>query len=322
MRASVIVPTYHRADLLGRCLAALGSQQVGPGDYEVVVADDAASPATRRQTEEFAASSRATVRYVAVTGPHGPAAARNAGWRAARGEVLAFTDDDCLPAPDWLAEGLAALGADPAASAASGKVVVPLPDCPTDYERDAAGLERAEFVTANLFCHREALETVGGFDERFTAAWREDSDLQFALLGLGRRIVSAPRAVVVHPVRPAPWGVCLKQTRKVLFDALLYKKHPHLYRRHIRRWPRWDYYATVAAAGASLAAALAGAPLASLAAAGVWTALTGQFCARRLRGTSRSPGHIAEMVLTSALVPPLAVFWRLYGAVKFRVLFL
>jgi len=322
MRVSVIVPTYRRADLLARCLTALDGQALDPTEYEVLVADDAASATTRKQTEEFAASSRAAVRYVAVTGAHGPAAARNAGWRQARGDVLAFTDDDTLPDPNWLTEGLAALDADPAAAAAAGRVVVPLPPRPTDYERDAAGLERAEFVTANLFCRRDALEAVGGFDERFTAAWREDSDLHFALLGGGRRIIRAPGAVVLHPVRPAPWGVCLKQARKILFDALLYKKHPGLYRRHIRRRPRWDYYLTVTAALVAVAAALAGAWTPALVAFGLWALLTARFCFRRLRGTSLAPRHVAEMVVTSALIPPLAVFWRCYGAVKFRVLFL
>jgi hypothetical protein len=54
----------------------------------------------------------------------------------------------------------------------------------------------------------------------------------------------------------------------------------------------------------------------------VWVGLTGRFCARRLRGTSRAPGHVAEMVVTSALIPPLAVFWRVRGAVRFGVVLL
>jgi hypothetical protein len=53
----------------------------------------------------------------------------------------------------------------------------------------------------------------------------------------------------------------------------------------------------------------------------LWTAFTAQFCARRLRGTSHCPAHLAEMVLTSIAIPPLAVYWRLRGAVKFRVVF-
>jgi GT2 family glycosyltransferase len=321
MRVSVVVPTYRRRQLLARCLAALAAQDFPPDECEIIVADDAASEETRLQVGEFARTAGPAVVYAPVTAAHGPAAARNLGWRAARGEVIAFTDDDCVPAVGWLAAGVAALEADPTAEAVSGQVVVPLPQEPTDYQRDAAGLATAEFVTANCFCRRAALATVGGFDERFRAAWREDSDLQFTLLEAGARIVKVPAAVVVHPLRPAPWGVSLRQQRKVFYDALLYKKHPELYRARIRRRPRWDYYATVASAGAAAALAAAGLVLPALAAAGAWVALTGRFAARRLRGTCSAPLHVAEVVVTSALIPGLASFWRLYGAAKFRVPF-
>jgi GT2 family glycosyltransferase len=317
-----VVPTYQRPELLSRCLVALGAQEFDPAAYEVVVADDAASELTRWQVEEFAGRARCAVRYVAAAGSHGPAAARNAGWRAAAGPIVAFTDDDCVPAPGWLAAGLRAFAEEPEAVAVSGQVVVPLPREPTDYEREAAGLEFAEFVTADCFCRRAVLAAVGGFDERFAAAWREDSDLHFALLGLGGKVIKAAGAVVVHPVRPAPWGASLRQQRKVQFDALLYKKHPRLYRRRIRRSPRWDYYATVAALAAAAVAAAAGASVPAAAAGAAWAALTGRLCACRLRGTSHAPRHVAEMVVTSVLIPPLAVFWRLCGAVKFRVPFL
>lgn len=320
MRASVVVPTYRRPDLLARCLDALADQVFGSESYEVIVADDAASPETRRQVEMFAARSRLVIRYLAVTGRHGQATARNVGWRAAQGEVVAFTDDDCIPNPGWLAEGVAAVSE--GVAAAAGRVVVPLDDSPTDYQRDAAGLASAEFVTANCFCRRATLEAIGGFDERFSAAWREDSDLHFALLQEGLPIARAPGAVVVHPVRPAPWGISLRQQRKTLFDALLYRKHADLYRRRIRPVPPWGYYATVAALGLAAVAAGLGHPRTALAAAGVWIGLTGHFCIRRLRRNSYAPGHVAEMVVTSALIPPLSVFWRVYGSFKFRVLFL
>jgi glycosyltransferase involved in cell wall biosynthesis len=321
MRVSVVVPTYRRPHLLARCLTALAAQDFSPSGYEVVIADDAASGETRLQVEEVARGAPPAVVYAPVTAAHGPAAARNVGWRRARGEVVAFTDDDCVPDPGWLAAGVAALEADPAVDAVSGQVVVPLPPDPTDYERDAAGLATAEFVTANCFCRRAALATVGGFDERFRTAWREDSDLQFTLLEAGANIVKAPAAVVVHPLRPAPWGVSLRQQRKVFYDALLYKKHPALYRQRIRRRPRWDYYATVASFGAAAGLGAAGLALPALAAAGVWAALTGHFAARRLRGVARTPSHVTEMVATSALIPALASFWRLYGAATFRVPF-
>jgi GT2 family glycosyltransferase len=321
LRLSVVVPTYRRPALLARCLAALVGQSLRSDDYEIVVADDAADEATRRQVEELAGHAGVAIRYVPVTGRHGPAAARNAGWRAARGPVIAFTDDDTVPDPGWLAAGIAALESDPGLAAVTGRTVVPLPEAPTDYERNESGLQNSEFLTANCFCRREALEALGGFDERFRAAWREDSDLHFALLRQGRRIARVADAVVAHPVRPALWGVSLKQQRKVQYDALLYKKHPELYRERIRARPPWRYYVTVLALLLGIAALLLGYVVAGAVALLAWAALTLEFCSRRLRGNARTVRHIAEMAVTSALIPPLSIFWRLYGAVRFRVLF-
>lgn len=322
MRVSVVVPTYRRPEMLARCLAALDRQDFDPTTYEVLIADDEASPETRRQVEEFARQSRVRVTYLPVTEVHGPAAARNVGWRSARGTVVAFTDDDCVPDPSWLAVGNAPFEVDEDTAAVAGRVVVPLPLEPTDYERDAAGLERAEFVTANCFCRRDILVALGGFDERFVAAWREDSDLHFRLLEAGLGLTRVPDAVVVHPLRPAPWGVSLRQQRKVLFDALLYKKHPELYRRRIRPSPRWDYYAIVGVLMTAVAVTATGSLGAALVPWGMWALATGGFCARRLRHTAHAPGHVVEMLVTSAAIPVLAVCWRLYGAMKFRVLFL
>jgi GT2 family glycosyltransferase len=321
LRISVVVPTYRRPDLLARCLAALAAQSLDPDSYEVLVADDAASDTTRCQVEDFAATVTPSVCYLPVTGPYGPAAARNVGWRAAGAEVVAFTDDDTVPDPGWLAAGLGAFERDDTLAAATGQVVVPLPPVPTDYQRNEAGLEGAEFVTANCFCRRSVLDAVGGFDERFTAAWREDSDLHFNLLERGAELVKVPAAVVVHPVRPAPWGVSLRMQRKSLFDALLYTKHPALYRRHIRPSAPLDYYGMLLALTTAVVGGLAASLLVPLAAGGVWAVLMGRFLARRLRGTSHSPSHVAEMLFTSLLIPMLSVFWRLYGAVKFRVPF-
>ncbi|MGC1722813.1 MAG: glycosyltransferase, partial [Isosphaeraceae bacterium] len=259
------------------------------------------------------------VRYLPVHRAHGPAAARNVGWRRARGSIIAFTDDDCIPDPGWLKAGLHAFTE--GVTAVTGRVVVPLPEAPTDYERDAAGLEGGEFVTANCFVRREILSQVGGFDERFSSAWREDSDMHFTLLRHGGRIVRVPSALVVHPVRPARWGVSLSQQRKSLFNALLYKKHPWLYRQRIRPWPPWDYYAILIALGLALGMWAGGQPRMLKVALAAWVLLTARFCRRRLEQTSRAPEHIIEMIVTSALIPPLSVFWRLYGALKFRVLF-
>jgi glycosyltransferase involved in cell wall biosynthesis len=317
---SVVVPTYKRPALLERCLTALLNQQFNPL-FEVVIADDAASADTERQVDAWrrAFSHKGIVlRYIAVSERHGPAAARNQGWRAAKSEIIAFTDDDCVPQPGWLAAGVNAFSE--GIYAVRGKILMPLPPSPTDYEKNAAGLAEAAFVTANCFCLKKALRAVGGFDENFTAAWREDSDLLFNFLERGGRIAQAPAAQVTHPIRPERWGISLKQQKKARFEALLYKKHPALYREGIAGTP-WNYYAIVGALFLAIAGALIGRPLLAQTAFGIWFFLTFLFFARRMAGTSWALSHVAEMAVTSALIPPLSIYWRLRGAIQYRVWF-
>jgi glycosyltransferase involved in cell wall biosynthesis len=296
------------------------AQEFDPAAYEVLVADDAASEETRRQVLSWSDGRAPRLRYIPVTRVHGPAAARNAGWRAAAGEIVAFTDDDCVPLLDWLSRGAASME-DESLAAVWGRLIMPLPADPTDYELNAAELSRSVFVTANCFCRRGALAAVGGFDERFSMAWREDSDLMFSLLEHEGRIAPAPGAVVVHPIRPAPWGVSVSQQRKSQFEALLYKKHPRLYNEHVSPGRPWHYYGILAAAALGLAGAAGGRRGRAFLGAAAWGFLTGRFCAKRLARTSRRPSHLLEMAVTSAVIPPLSVFWRVSGAVKYRVLF-
>src|SRR5512138_3404025 len=155
IRVSVVVPTYKRPQLLRKCLQALTKQDYPPAEYEFIVVDDAGAQETRSLVESFMETGPASgitpeadpcpsLVYAAATQTQGPAAARNLGWRMARGEIIAFTDDDCLPEPDWLKEGVAALKEDFAG--VSGQVVVPLSEPPTDYERNVSRLSECDFV--------------------------------------------------------------------------------------------------------------------------------------------------------------------------------
>ena len=317
---SVVVPTCGRPQLLNRCIASLVLQNFDPFRFEIIIVDDRPSDDTRAVAERWAqhaAGLGPEVIYIPSPGPHGPAAARNRGWRAARGGIIAFTDDDTIASPEWLENGLSSFQGN--VHAVWGRIVMPLNGTPTDYELDARNLETAEFVTANCFCRKETLEELGGFDERFRFAWREDSDLYFRLIEHQANIVHNPQAVITHPIRPAGWGVSLSQLKKIQFDALLFKKHPARYRERIRATPRWDYYITVAALLGAIVALAAGKPAIAAACGVLWVLMTARFTIKRLRNTSKSPAHVAEMIVTSALIPPVAVFWRAVGALKFRV---
>lgn len=195
---SVVVPTHRRPELLRRSLQALTSEDYPPNRLEVIVVENGAPGTCRAVVDEARARSHVDIRYLVV--PHGgPAAARNAGWRAAQGDIIAFTDDDTIPSPRWLAEGVASLleGAD----VVSGRTVVPVSDRPTDAGRDARLLERATLTTCNAFCRRSFLERTGGLDPRFTRASRTGSDLELTLRAAGAELVHNPAAVVLDPRR-------------------------------------------------------------------------------------------------------------------------
>lgn len=319
---SVVIPTCRRPDLLQRCLDPLLKQTLEKSRYEIVVVDDGQTDDTRALVERLAAQTQGLplLRYLRPEGTRGPAAARNRGWRASLGEVVAFTDDDTIPDRDWLRQGLLAMGPD--APAVRGAVRVPVDGVRTDHAKMTQGLETAEFVTANCFVRRSALKRVGGFDERFLRAWREDSDLHFKLLDAYGDVPRAALAVVQHPVREAPFGISIKQQANMMFDALLFKKHPDLYKRKIGRLRAPpSYYVIVLCTFAALFAATTGHVGSTLALLAIVLALILRLAARRLSDTAHTPRHVAEMLLTSAAIPFLSLYWRIAGGLRFRVPF-
>lgn len=318
---SVVVPTYRRPDLLERCLAALLRQTLPASQYEIIVCDDGPSSQAHAAVREAraAAPDDLVIHYLEITTTQGPAAARNRGWHHACAPVIAFTDDDTLPDPKWLEAGLAAISA--GADAVTGRIVMPLPERPSDIELDAAGLTRAEFVTANCFVQRAVLEAVGGFDERFGMAWREDSDLHFSLLEGGYVIAHAPDALVVHPLRDLRFAAGIGMQKKVMFDVLLYCKHPRLYRERIRPAPPWLYLGISLLLALTLVFALAGSMVLATAALAAWVLCTLWFFMRRLCRSAPTLRNVGELLLTSVAIPPLSIYWRLVGASRYGAWF-
>jgi cellulose synthase/poly-beta-1,6-N-acetylglucosamine synthase-like glycosyltransferase len=314
---SVVIPTFRRDALLRRCVDRV-LRQKGVA-FEVIVVDDARGATVPLIVAEM--EQDASIPLASVTGPgKGPAAARNAGWRAARGNIIAFCDDDAYPQDDaWLANGLRGF-VDESIGAVTGRVIVPSDEPPTDFQRNVKRLESARFLTCNAFVRRSVLEAVGGFDERFGVPFREDSDLQFSIEAAGWGIAPEPAAVVVHPAVPGDWGISLRLQKYSMYNALIFKKHPARYG-ELAAGPPLNYYAMLGLlAGAAIFAILGLWVPAAFAFLG-WLSLEVLFFARRMAGASSKPGHVADMVVTSLLIPPLSVYWRLRGAWRFRVLF-
>jgi hypothetical protein len=157
----------------------------------------------------------------------GPAAARNLGWRLAGAPWVAFLDDDVVPDPGWLEALVADLaGLGPTVAGSQGRLRVPLPAGrrPTDWERNVAALAGARWATADMAYRRSVLAEIGGFDERFPRAYREDSDLALRVVGAGYRIERG-RRTAAHPVRPAGPLVSVRLQAGNADDVLMWALH-------------------------------------------------------------------------------------------------
>lgn len=326
---SVVVAGSSRTRSLRRCLRALLAQRLDRTRFEIIVVDDGRDEEATRRTVEAIARSRLNaepaLRRVSTRGG-GLAVARNVGWRAARGALIAFTAHDAQPDPEWLGNGLDAMSRHPEWSALCGRISAPRLDhsCrPYDPERMTPKSGAPDFVSTNAFVRRDALVAVDGFDERFDQAWREDDDLHFRLLRDVGPVGQCAGAVVLQPARPQPWGSCLSSQKNTFFDALLYKKHPQLYRQRIRPVPPWNHYLIVAATLAAPWLIASGLGELAMALLGFALSLVLRLTGDRLRQTrGRSPADVAPTLLTSMLIPFLSVYWRMRGALQFRVLFL
>ncbi|MEU5626066.1 MULTISPECIES: glycosyltransferase [Streptomyces] len=320
---AVVVPTLVR-DTLADCLAALVAAH-GPDPDEIVLVDDRPEPDADPGALEHALTVLGDLRERTVvlrSGGRGPAAARNTGARAVTSPWTAFLDDDVQVGPHWCDQLMQDLAeAAPDTGAVQGVIAVPLPGerRPTDWERGTAGLAQARWITADMAYRTDALKQVGGFDERFTRAFREDADLALRVLDAGWRIRRG-RRTTRHPVRPAARWVSLKQQRGNADDALMRRLHgPDWWAKAVAPRGRIRRHAAITAAGtAALVLAVAGRPRAAALAGAGWAAGTAEFAWARIAPGPRTRHEITTMLVTSALIPPAATWHRLSGLWRHR----
>lgn len=313
----VVVPTVGRPSL-ARLLQAL-AEGTGPRPRRVLLVDDRRDP--DRPLVDVPPGLRAAVEVLRGRAA-GPAAARNVGWRASAAEWIAFVDDDVVPGPDWLqdlADDLRA--AAPEVGGVQGRLHVPLPTWrrPTDWERNVAGLAHARWATADLAYRREALERVGGFDERFPHAYREDADLGLRVTAAGYPIVSGRRRST-HPVRPAGRWVSVRLQTGNADDALMRVLHGPGWRERAGvpagRRPR--HVAVTAAALAGVVLLGLGRRRAAAVAGAAWLAGTAELAWARIAPGPRTAAEVGTMLATSAALPAAATLHWARGWVTMR----
>jgi len=224
---SVVVATKDRRGRLGRLLDALEAQTVGRESFELVVIDDGSSDGTADVL------GGRVDRLISHPEPTGPAIARQEGWKASSGNLIAFTDDDCRPEPDWLERALEAHGLAPGA-------IIQGQTRPDPEEAGALGdpLSRSIrvdrlgpfFQTCNVFYPRHVLESVDGFDPTIPRPSVEDADLAMRALSTGCGAVYAEQAIVNHAVEVHRLRHAVVGTRRWASLLPLVARHPELRR--------------------------------------------------------------------------------------------
>lgn len=213
-KVSVVVPTYRRPVSLRRALEALGRQDPPPHEVIVAVFDEADRAPAEAGSTRLVTSRR-----------KGAGAQRNAGWQAATGELIAFTDDDCVVEPGWLG-ALTAPFSDPSVGLVQG-TTLPLEPPGRMTRGMAVSTETGLYESCNIAYRRAALCEVEGFDETFPDRFSgrpfgEDADLAWRVKRRGWSSRFVPEAVVHHEVVPGGLRELVKEEwRRGMFPGLV-----------------------------------------------------------------------------------------------------
>lgn len=226
MKISVVIPAYNAETTLAECLDACLAQS-SPA-HEIIVVDDGSTDATAEIAQGF------DLIYLRQENA-GPAAARNHGARSATGDVVIFTDSDCIPEPNWLeqlatgfdddADDVVAVGGTYGIANESSTLARMIhEEIVMRHERFGASVD---FLGSfNVAYRRDAFLAVDGFDETFTSASGEDNDLAYRLHDNGGVMRFVPTAIVkhYHPTRLLPY--LRTQMNHGFWRMKLYAKHP------------------------------------------------------------------------------------------------
>lgn len=211
---AVIIPVWNGEAVIGRCLEALARQTLPRDVFQVVVVDNGSNDASAAIARGFAG--------VEVIEERRPSsyAARNRGLEHVRAPITAFTDADCVPAPDWLEQVLRAAEGHPGFGVLAGQIdlfdeIAQEHAVFADYERlfsfPQAHAARGNCATANWASETALLRRLGGFD----AALKSGGDRQMALRirDAGHSLIYVPEMVVRHPVRASRAELVRKRQR-------------------------------------------------------------------------------------------------------------
>ena len=203
---SIIIPVYNDCDRLKICLQSLEKQTYPHDQYNIIVVDNGSDD--NQDVKNIVASFEQALAIEEKT--PGSYAARNRGIASAKGDILAFTDADCIPAPNWIEKGVENLRSVPNCGLVAGKIerffrnrdrltVIELHDS-LFCLRQKFNIEQEQYgATANLFIWREIIEKVGRFNHHLKSSGDKEFGKRVALFGY--QLIYAEDTIIAHPAR-------------------------------------------------------------------------------------------------------------------------
>ncbi len=306
---SVVIAAEKKKRALQRSLDALVRQTLEKNLFEVLVVSDG----DNEEIKDLVLAYRLySFKYLHTAEGSGIAAAYNLGWNSAAGRMIAFTRENCLPHPNWLRAFLDNTPGE-LAFAFSGKV------------KSKNGLEERSSVSIqsrNSAFSRATLEIINGFDNRYTTPSECDLDIELCLTEQAVPVHYIPEALVVDVTVKNLLPDTVRQQRQSMYHALLYKKFPGLYRKKIgTAGNRASYVMTLSFLVLLITLGkreLWGSVITGI----IYTSFFTYSVMKRVSWLQVKKIHFGKLMIISFLLPFVTVYWRLYGACKYRVFFL
>jgi GT2 family glycosyltransferase len=227
---SVVIPAYNAEALISKCLDSLLKQTIDQTKYEIIVVDDGSTDATADVVQSFE-----NVRLIKQNN-QGPAAARNNGAANAKGDIILFTDSDCVPAINWIEEMIRPFNDDAEIVGVKGIYKTDQKELiarfvQAEYEDKYDVLKRDQYIdfvdTYSAGFKRKVFIEFGGYDTSFPVACAEDVELSFRMFSRGYKMVFNPNAVVSHRHPATLTGYLKKKYKFAFWRILAVRKNPN-----------------------------------------------------------------------------------------------
>ncbi|MDH7461328.1 glycosyltransferase family 2 protein [Chitinophagaceae bacterium 26-R-25] len=310
---SIVVPTYQHPAALLQCLKALLSQRFDKGKYEIIVVSDGPDMATHQIVFDLIKSSPETpvITFCYLPYKKGRDAARNLGWQMAKGELVAFIDDDHLPSADWAESFWAEYVKHEHESVVFiGNVTtsrISLLDTPKN--------DLQPISASNCASAKTTLSKIKGFDEDFSRSWGDLNALHFKMLTSNIPFVQVDGAASFNAVRDVNWGINIRQSKQHIYKSKLFSSSSESV--------PWGNYTimTLLFVFTLVGWILDLNPLALIALA-TWFLMVILLTIKRMENIIPSFTNTVEMMATSMFLPFLSIYWSLRGTYKVRILHL